>query len=97
METTGLIPADFSRVELPNGGYYLVAQKNGYEFTLEPHLTAGFCIGIYFAGANKALEKRGFWKLWHPAGNKPAAAEQETMTRSLEYANQLYDKYVRQA
>jgi hypothetical protein len=75
---------------------YLRALTDEYEFTIEPHIVAGYDIGIYHRGGNIAIEKRATWGRQHPETPYPATLQQRMLERALQYANQLYDKYCRQ-
>jgi hypothetical protein len=92
-EDRGLFLSDFKRVNLGKG-YYLQAIVGEYEFTLEPHLVAGFSVGIYLRNRPVAVEKRAVWMRNHPEDVPPDLLQQSTIERAVMYANQLYSKYI---
>lgn len=89
-----LVLEDFKPIQLENNQFYLSARRGMFEITLEEHLVVGFTIGIYEAGKRfLALEKRTFYYKNHPAGYVPDDLPGKLIIRTLEYANQLLEKY----
>lgn len=84
----------FERREVGMGLYYLAANVGDYEITIEPHLSAGYSVGIY---ANSdpllSIKKRSVWKFNHPRNKWSRKVEAELMKKALEIAQYFYEYY----
>lgn len=84
----------FTRRELGQGIYYLSAELDRYEITIEPHLTAGFTVAVYDKKDPwLSIQKRAVWKYNHPTTNIKHSIEQELISRALEIAQYYYEFY----
>lgn len=85
---------DFIRKEVGQGVFYFSADVGKYEITLEPHLTAGYTIGIYdHRDPLLSIKKRAVWKFNHPDNPTRERIERELIDRALEVAQYFYEYY----
>lgn len=92
--TEVLDPELFKRVEVGHLLYYLAADVGDYEITIEPHLSAGYSVGIYAkSDPLLSIKKRSVWKFNHPTNRGSRKVEAELMKKALEIAQYYYEFY----
>lgn len=90
-----LMLEDFRRVEVGMGVYYLSYDAGSFEITLEPHLSAGFTVGIYDKrDPLLSVQKRAVWKFNHPHNAPRERIQKELTDRAMQIAQYFYDYYV---
>lgn len=89
---------DFTPKIINKEQYYLRAYYDKFEITLEPHIEAGFSVGIYDTKNMPliAIEKRAIWRLNHPTGKTPDNINRIILDIAIKYANQLLTKHLTQ-
>ena len=87
--------ADFKRVDITQGLYYLKADVGSFEITIEPHLQAGYSIAIYAKrDPLLSIKKRAVWKFNHPSNRPPEMIQRQLLDSALSIAQDFYEIYV---